>query len=324
MGVIKRSRRPNTIAATVDSGESKYAAESLDLDVAIATFLRHCRVKNLTKETIRYYNEVLSYLKKTMADIGVDRPIDLTKEHVDEIILARQDGNVSDATVNSFLRGIRSFFNYLHNEGFITDHLHVSLIKAESHIIKTFTKEQIKRVLAAPNKATFTGYRDYVLMLLLLDTGIRVSEAEGILLPGINWKDRSIKVFGKGRKERIVPFQSTLETHLREYVTIRGPLEHDFLFVNIDNSPMRKRTMQENISDYGKIANIKGVRVSPHTFRHTFARLYITNGGDIFSLQKILGHSSLDIVRQYVNLFGTDVARQHRKYSPLDRLDEAD
>jgi integrase/recombinase XerD len=319
-------RRPNTISATVEAGESKIAPESVDIDVAIATFLRNCRVKNMTDESLKYYDVMLRGLKTLLDEQGVIRPIDITFDNVDECILARQESGVADATVNAYLRGWRAFLNFLHAEGYVTADLggRVKLIKAEKRVIQTFTKDQLRRLLDTPNKTTFTGYRCYVLMLLLLDTGIRISEAEGVQLTGINWRDRTLKVYGKGRKERIVPFQSTLDKHLREYVNIRGPLDHDFLFVNIDNSPMKKRTMQEEIRDYGKEANIRGVRVSPHTFRHTFARLYITNGGDIFSLQKILGHTTLEIVKVYVNLFGTDIAKQHRKFSPLDRLDEID
>lgn len=84
--------------------------------------------------------------------------------------------------------------------------------------------------------------------------------------------------------------------------------------------PLSKRHFQERIHDLGKAALITGVRVSPHTFRHTFAKLFILNGGDAFSLQAILGHSTLDMVRHYVNLFSSDVQEQHKKYSPIENL----
>lgn len=322
MTQVKRTRRPNTIAATVSNGESAYAPESLDFDLAIAAFLRYCRVKNLTASTIEYYTNTLKRLAKLLpAD---KRPIDVDDGDIDDAILAQQETGDSETTTNMYLRGWRAFFNHVYDEGYITVNLakRVRLIKAEKRVIETFSKEQLRKLFAVPNRSTFTGYRDYVLMLTLLETGARISEVEGIKITDINWGERMIKVFGKGRKERFVPFQHTLDKHLREYIAIRGALDHDFLFVNIDNNPMKKRSMQEIIGDYGKDANIKNVRVSPHTFRHTFARLYITNGGDIFSLQKILGHTSLDVVRLYVNLFSTDVAKAHSKYSPLDRLDE--
>ncbi|MFD0588022.1 tyrosine-type recombinase/integrase [Paenibacillus sp. GCM10027627] len=153
-------------------------------------------------------------------------------------------------------------------------------IKSERRIIETFSKPQIKQLLETPNKQTFTGYRNFVIMLLLFDTGVRISECEGILIPNINWKEKRINVYGKGRKERFVPFQRTLERHLKEYISIRGLLDHDFLFINIDNSPIKKRTIREIISEIGVAAGVTGVRVSPHTFRHTMAKMYVMNGGD--------------------------------------------
>jgi integrase/recombinase XerD len=254
------------------------------------------------------------------------RPIDVERDHIESLIEEKQSEGAADSTINMYLRGWRAFFNWLHNEGFIVDNpmANVKLIKAEKRVIQTFSKAQVKRLLDTPNRTTFTGYRDYVLMLLLLDTGVRITEAEGIRTTDIDWANHTIKVFGKGRKERFVPFQGTLEKHLREYISIRGVLPHDFLFVNIDDGPLKKRTMQQEIAKYGAAAGIKDVRVSPHTFRHTFAKFYVMNGGDPFSLQKILGHTSLEIVRVYVNLFGTDIAKQHRKFSPLEHLEDGD
>lgn len=97
----------------------------------------------------------------------------------------------------------------------------------------------------------------------------------------------------------------------------RGDADTNALFINVDNGALNKRTVQENIQNYGKMAQIIGVRVSPHTFRHTMAKFYIMNGGDIFTLQQILGHSTLDMVRYYVELFGTDIKEQHKKYSSV-------
>lgn len=312
-------RRKNTISVS-GYDATKLSIESEDMDAAIATFLRHCRVKNLTELTVEYYTDVLSILKRMLKKHEITQPIDITTDILNTIILEKRDEGVVDATINKYLRGWRAFFNYMYNEGYITTNpfASIGLIKSERRIIETFSKPQLEKLLAASNKKTFTGYRSYVLMLLLLETGVRISEAEGTLITNINWKERLIKVYGKGRKERYVPFQNTLDKHLREYIAIRGPLDHDFLY--IDNSPMKKRTMQEEIQRYGLEAGIKGVRCSAHTFRHTFAKMYIMAGGDIFSLQRILGHSSLDMVRVYVNLFGTDIAKQHAKYSPLERL----
>jgi integrase/recombinase XerD len=318
-----RIRRINSILASPESGGIALPDEALDLQAATNAFLRYCRVRNLTAESIRYYADSLAQLSRLLAQLNITRPIDVTRSVIYSAIEATQN-RVSEATVNSYMRAWRAFFNFLADEGYVTDNPFqgVKLIKTEKRVIETFTKEQVRRLLESQDRTTFTGYRNYVLMSLLIETGARIAEAEAIKIPDINFRERLIKLYGKGRKERLVPFQRRLDTHLREYIKIRGILDHDYLFVTIDNEPWKKRSMQEMITDAGKAAGIRGVRVSAHTFRHTFARMYIVNGGDIFSLQKILGHTTLDMVRNYVNLWGTDVSEKHAKVSPLERLDE--
>jgi Site-specific recombinase XerD len=323
-----RRRRVNLISAV----NTTHAPESIDFDAGKAAFLRYCRIRNLTDNTLAFYSDTLRELVRLLNEQNITKPLDVRRDHVMTAIELKRKQKIkrgkldtpSDHTINKLLRGWRAFFNFLYDEGFIADNPFddIKQIKSKHSVIQTFSREQINRLLAAPNRQTFTGYRDYLLMLLLYDTGIRISEAAGIQIPDIAWKERQIKVFGKGRKERLVPFSKTLARHLREYIAIRGVLDHDYLFVNIDNKPFRTRGMQQAIRDYGIAAGIKGVRCSPHTFRHTFAKNWIMNGGDAFSLQKILGHTSLEIVRVYVNLFSVDVLEKHDRYSPLERLDE--
>lgn len=305
MSTQKRTRRPNSIRATVLDGESNYPIEATDFEAAINTFIRNCRIRNLTEKSVKYYMNVLTEFHKVVTEIGVTRPMDITQHNVEDVILYKKR-EVSEVSVNMYLRGWRAFFRFLHEEAYIQHNPteDIRLLKTERKVPQTFTREQLEKLFGETDKNTFTGYRDYVAMLMLLETGVRISELIGVRLTDIMWKDHVIKVYGKGRKERFVPFQKTLAKHLKEYVTIRGLLEHDFLFVNIDNSPVRQRTIQENIKKYGLSAGIRGMRVSPHIFRHTFAKYYIMNGGDAFSLQKILGHTSIDTVQLYVSMFG--------------------
>lgn len=326
---MERKRRVN-LAAAGRSVSIEYPPESTDFEAARQAFLRHCRIRNLTDETLNFYRDTSKELVRQLSAAGVIRPLDVTRDNVLSAIEAKQSEKIkrgraetpADATINKLIRGWRAWFNWLHTEGYIGVNpvSGIGTIKAERRIIETFSNAQIKALLDTPNRATFTGYRDYVIMLTLLDTGVRISELAGIKTSDIDWQARVIRVYGKGRKERLVPFSRTLEKHLRTYIEIRGVLDTDCVFVNIDNNPFQVRGIQQAIQLYGKAARINGVRVSPHTFRHTFAKMYVMNGGDSFSLQKILGHTSLEIVRMYVNLFGTDVAAQHAKFSPLERL----
>lgn len=326
---MARSRRVNLSAIQSESA-TQYPPESTDFSAAISAFIRYCKIRNLTEKSVIYYQDTSRELVRLLAEINVTRPIDVTKAALLTVIESKQTQKIkrgrgdtpTDATINKYLRGWRALFTWLHAESFVPEHPFngIGAIKSERRIIETFSKEQVTKLLAAPNRSTFTGYRDYVIILTLLDTGVRVSELAAIKLTDIDWNERTFKVFGKGRKWRILPFSRTLDKALRLYVEMRGILDTDVLFVNIDNNPFQVRGIQWALKLYGSEAGIKGVRVSPHTFRHTFSKMYIMNGGDAFSLQKILGHTSLEIVRMYVNLFSTDVAAQHAKFSPLERL----
>lgn len=330
MSAINRIRRVNLASAGRSSPSIEYPQESLEMDAARQSFFRHCRIRNLTDETLNFYRDTTKELARLLAAQEIVRPLDITRDHVLSAIEAKRTQTITrgrsdkpaDATINKLIRGWRAFFNWLHTESFIDDNPFkgIGLIKAEKRIVETFSHDQINALLNAPNKSSFTGYRDIAIMSTLLDTAVRISELAGIRTFDINWTDRSVKVYGKGRKERLVPFSRKLERILRNYSEMRGVLDTDIFFVNIDNKPFKVRGIQQAVASYGEEARIKGVRVSPHTFRHTFAKLYIMNGGDSFSLQKILGHTSLEIVRMYVNLFGGDISAQHAKYSPLDRL----
>ncbi len=323
MSVSKRIRRPNTVHIYTE-GDEYPALQSVDFDAVIADFITFCKAKNLSVNSVTYYGNSLKELKRLLAEAGVNQPNEITEDAFKAIIIAKLESGAKDTYVQSMMRGWRVFFRYIYDQGFVKVNAaeNVPLIKSSRRMLQTLTKPQIKQLLAVPDLTTFIGYRNYTILNVFLETGVRVSELEDIRLSNVLWDERSIRVFGKGRKERYVPFQSTVMKILKKYANIRGPLSHDYLFVNIDNTPLKKRTIQEFVSDYGDIAKIRGVRVSCHTLRHSFAKLFILNGGDPYSLREIMGHVSLEQALTYVSMFGTDVMKQHRKFSPIDRLDD--
>ena len=196
--------------------------------------------------------------------------------------------------------------------------------KAPQKIIPTFSEQQVRALLAQVDTISPTGFRDYTIFLLLLDTMLRVSELTGCLMEDLNLEARSLRVWGKGAKQRTVPFGRTAQKALWKYITIYRPEpqspRQDMLFLTADGRPMTKHRIETILKAYGQKADIKGVRVSPHTFRHTGAVEFLRNDGDLFTLQRIMGHSSLQVLRGYVNLSQGDLARVHEKASPLDNL----
>ncbi len=237
----------------------------------------------------------------------------------------RDSKRLSPFSVLGYVRTIKAFWSWLIFEGYITSNPmeKLKLPRVPKKVIITFTPEHIVRMVGALDRTSHRGFRDYCIVLLLLDTGMRKSELLGLRVEDIDFKQSSLRVRGKGNKERIVPLGTQARRTLWRYLSVHRPettAETTNLFLATSGERLGDWSVRWILARLAKKAGISGVRCSAHTFRHTFAKEYLMQGGDVFSLQKILGHSSLEMVRTYVNLAQSDVALQHRKFSPVDNL----
>ncbi len=237
-----------------------------------------------------------------------------------------QTRGLSGHAINTYLRAIRAFWSWLVREEIITSNpfCRVKIPKPPKKVMATFSDKQLTAMLKAINNTTPAGFRDRTIMLMLLDTGLRASELVGLALDNINLEDGMVKVLGKGSKERIVPFGAKVQRMLWKYLHKYRPQPANplcpTLFLTASGNPITTDRLRTIIEKYALRAGIEGVRCSPHTFRHTFAISYLRNGGDVFSLQRILGHSSLEVVSIYVNFASADIKSRHRRFSPADNL----
>ncbi len=238
-----------------------------------------------------------------------------------------QTRGLSGHAINTYLRSIRAFWSWLVREEVITSNpfSKVKVPRPPKKVIATFSEKQLNAIFKSINIATPAGFRDWTMILMLLDTGIRASELVGLTMDNINLEEGIVKVFGKGSKERIVPFGAKVQRTLWKYLQRHRPQPANplrpTLFLTAAGNPITTDRLRTIIEKYAWKARIEGVRCSPHTFRHTCAISYLRNGGDVFSLQRILGHSSLEIVRIYVNLAEADIKACHRRFSPADNMD---
>ena len=175
--------------------------------------------------------------------------------------------------------------------------------------------------MKACNKATWEGFRNYVILLTFLDTGIRLSELLSLTLKDINLNKRSLLIHGKGGKDREVYMGKTLTKEFNKWIKKRGyfPYE-DKVFITRQGYGLKKRGLSQIIERLAGKAPIQGVRCSAHTLRHTFATNFIRNGGDVFSLQKILGHSDIQTCMIYVHMGGKQLQEAQLRFSPVDRM----
>lgn len=311
------------------------------LDTLIDSYRLECRVQGKSPKTIRIYSTALTILDKFLKQDGL--PSDVTQVGVQElrrfILYLRQakafrehpftrpqPKGLTGHTINCYLRAIRAFWSWLVFEEVIEtnpfDRLKIQ--KPPTRVIIPFSDEQIKRLLAAIDTRSPIGFRDWAIIITLLDTGLRVSELCSLKLDDTNLDQRSLKVYGKGGKERVVPIGATVQRTIAKYVNRYRPNPinqlQDYLFFTRSGERLTANRIEKIIERYGNASRVEGVRCSPHTFRHTFAISYLRNGGDVFSLQRILGHSTLDMVRNYINLSQSDLQAAHLHYSPVDNL----
>jgi len=225
-------------------------------------------------------------------------------------------------SIETYCRGIRAFFGFLSREE-LTDTNpmeKVKLPKVPSKVTPTFSTKEVERLLAQPDRTKKHGFRDYTIMLVLVDTGARVSEIANLTVNDADIENGHLRVTGKGGKERHIPFGYKVAKALLKYkLKYRGePAGNDRFFLSNGGRPISVGRIERVCRRYGEMAGLE--RCYPHKLRHTSSVIYLRNGGDPFSLQKKLGHSSLQMTRHYCELADADVRAAHLKFGVADRL----
>lgn len=193
--------------------------------------------------------------------------------------------------------------------------------------IQPFTEEQVQALLRAASKSKYPK-RNEAILLLMLDTGLRVSEICALNIAEIDLTGQQVSIQeGKGGNAQFVPFARETKRGIYNYLRERGVCEGEesLPFLPSDRGSgagerMSRGGLLRLYIRLGKVAGINGVRCSPHTMRHTFAIFFLRTNGNVFSLKLMLGHESLAMVNRYVALSQADVTRQHAQHSPVARL----
>ena len=292
-----------------------------------------------TGKTIQYYNHSLDLLNKFLSKNGYstalrDLDLDLIRTYILHLqkrprfeghpYTPAQANGLSRATIVNHVRAIRAFFSWLHREGYTSEHVlgKLKLPKVPQILIEPLTEVEVAAIFSAFDANTSAGARDICMITVMLDTGLRASEVTTLLTRDVHLDQGYMKVMGKGEKERIVPFGSASQKSLLKYFYhFRPDPVHSGIgnfFLTLDGYPMTYNALRLIMSRLMKRTGIE--RLHAHLFRHTFAVNYIVNGGDVFTLQQILGHTTLEMVRRYINLASSHVITQHRRFSPVDTM----
>lgn len=229
---------------------------------------------------------------------------------------------LSPQTIETYARAIRAFFGHLEREELISHNpmLKVKMPKVPKKVVPTLSEREVEKLLAQPDRYTDAGFRDYALLLAFVDTAARLSELVELKEADVDLDNGYLKVMGKGGRERYIPFGLKVSKGLLKYRIKHRPqpLGTDRFWLTVGGYPLNADRIEKIVTSYGKKAGLE--RCYPHKLRHTSSVMYLRNGGDPFSLQKKLGHSSLQMTRHYANLADSDVRAQHMKYGVVDRL----
>jgi integrase/recombinase XerD len=236
---------------------------------------------------------------------------------------------LASSSVHWYAVSIKTFLNWCSRDEEFEDLVsgktlaRVQIPKIEQTIIEVFTPEQLQALLHATERQLYSQ-RDKAIVSVLIDTGIRAAELCGLLLKNVwlDTDDSSIRVLGKGRKEREVPLGRAARIALRRYITrYRHPKDQaeQHVFIARGGTPLTEHGLLQVIEQLGERTRIRDVRVSPHTFRHTFAVQFLLNGGDIYKLSRLMGHTSVKITERYLQAVNAKQARSSN-HSVLDNL----
>lgn len=280
-------------------------------------YLSNRKAKGVSDKTLETYHYHFRAIGKY---IDTDKEIDLlSKTDLEQMLANMRDAGLSSNSINSYTRTLKSFFSWC-NEEDITS-LNLRLYKAEETVKDTYTDAELKRLLKKPKmrSTTFCEYRNWVIVNLLLNSGCRAATIRSFLIKDVNLNNATITYrHTKNKSIQIVPLCSEMVSVMREYLKVRNGESSEVLFPNESGKPMTEAGLREAIRHYNRSRGVE--KTSTHLFRHTFAERYLRNGGNPFNLQKILGHSTLDMTRHYCKIYDADLIKGYDNFSPLSTL----
>lgn len=237
----------------------------------------------------------------------------VTKSELDAWVVTMRREARSAGGCNVLIRSMNSFLSWLYEQGHLSAPLRVKPQPSPAKPLDSFSEADVQALLSFKARTPFQ-LRAWVLTLCLMDTGIRIDEALGLERSKVDLDAGFIRVLGKGRKERVVPFSREFRKHL--FRLVRQPGDGPYVFHAARGQRLRYRNVYRDIRRVCELAGVSGARIHPHAFRHFFAVNYIRSGGDIYRLSRILGHTSIATTQLYLrSMTNEQVGEAHR--SPL-------
>lgn len=279
-------------------------------------YLLDCKARNLREGTLKHYTDTMKQLYKYIPE---DTPIeDLNVTTFREFIVEmRERPEINSQSLNTYARDLKTIMYFFMRQNYI-DTVKLDVPKVDKKPIETYTDTELQTLLKKPNlkQCTFTEYKMWVMTNFLLSTGVRQKSLLNIKIKDLDFDSEFINItHTKNRKALIIPMNSDIKKILQEYIRHRGGEKDDFLFCNIYGKQLAKSTMIHTLLEYNKARGVE--KSGTHRYRHTFAKKWVLMNGNIVTLQKILGHSSLQMTQNYINLLVSDMKKDVEEFNIL-------
>lgn len=278
-------------------------------------------LKNVRKYSLNTINSYISDINIFLEYLHIQKLNykDVNHEAIRSYLKYLDEKKYKNSSINRILSSLNDYYNYL-TKCKVTKYNYFEDInrpRKEKRLPNFINYSEYISLLAIVEKEEneFLKARNLLLLEILFDTGLRVSEAVNIEINNINKKEQSIKVLGKGNKERIVYYGDYAKNYLEDYLNLRRNInivDKDYLFLNKNYTRLTRRGVEYLISDISKKALLRQ-KISPHTLRHSFATEMLNNGCDIRSVQELLGHKSLSTTGIYTHVTNEVVRQEYLK-----------
>lgn len=295
------------------------ATQSMTFEEGCNKYLEYCRQRNLREGTVGHYRQSYTQFYKYF---DPKMPVeDIDEQTYKDYVLYLKSTLHNDVSINSYLRDLITTLHFFMNEGWIP-HFKMQAIKVDKSHIETYNEHELQLLLKKPNikKCSFTEYQCWVMTNFLFSTGVRQRSLMHIQVKDVDFDNNVVYVnVTKNRKSLIVPLNRTMVNILAEFLKYRHHKSNDdYLFCNVFGQQLVKSTCYHMLYDYNKKRGVQTTGI--HRYRHTFAKQWILNGGNVVSLSKLLGHSSLEITQNYIHLLVSDISKQVDEFNVLDKF----
>ena len=300
----------------------------MKMEVLAKEFIFDCKVRDLAPRTVRNYEKQLGYFIRYLKEAqGVEDLEDLKPIHIKQFIGMLQGKKSKPSYINDLLKAVRVLCRYAYEEGYSEELAtkKVKNVKEPKVLIHTFSDDEIVRMIQYYDGVDYLSIRNRLMLMMMFDTGLRISEI-------IDMKPEQIRqgyftIYGKGRKERVVPQNAIVCKWMMKYDRARETYfeykeAEDYYFLSKNGKRLTAEAVNKFMKKAAKAVGVNPlVRVSPHTCRHTFAHQELKNGLDLYSLSRLLGHESVSITQRYLEAIRDEqILTSARKTGVLQNL----